>query len=157
MSQEGRLSISIRGVLETNLFVKAKQCRWSSLAIRVVGNVKLVTERGFIESLALFDTGATKSFVDVEIAERLGYKRYERPKEVHLTTRDAVAEIVGCLTARVIIENVELPLEHTFGVIKGLRSPIIIGMDIIEPYEIVLDVREGKVKFKKIPPELELI
>ena len=55
------------------------------------------------------------------------------------------------------IEGFELPLEHVFGVIDGLRHDVIIGMDIIEPYEIILDAREGKVKFKKYPPTIELV
>ncbi len=32
------------------------------------------------------------------------------------------------------------------GVIYGLRHPVIIGMDIIEPYEIMLDVKKGEVQ-----------
>ncbi|MFZ8793668.1 MAG: hypothetical protein ACO2O2_07280 [Acidilobaceae archaeon] len=51
----------------------------------------------------------------------------------------------------------ELPLSHVFGVISGLRYPAIIGMNIIEPYEIVLDVKIGEVFFRRFPPVMEIV
>ena len=45
----------------------------------------------------------------------------------------------------------ELPLSHVFGVVSELRYPVIIGMDIMEPYEIALDVKTGKAFFKRFP------
>ena len=55
------------------------------------------------------------------------------------------------------VEGYELPLEHVFGVVDGLKHDVVIGMDIIEPYEIILDAREGKVKFRRYPPIIELV
>ena len=106
---------------------------------------------------ALFDTGATRSFVDVGVAKKLGYTRFDKPREVLLATRDSKAYFVGELVARVIIEGFELPLSRVFGVVSGLRYPVIIGMDIMEPYEIALDVKTGKVFFKRFPPILEMV
>lgn len=127
------------------------------MVTRLTGKVKLVSGNRIVEVEALFDTGATKSFIDFSIAEKLGYVKYEKPRIVYLATKDTKAEIMGYVVARVTIEDVELPLEHVFGVIKDLKHPCIIGMDIIEPYEIILDVKEGKIKFKKIPPTVEIV
>jgi len=127
------------------------------MVIRLVSKVTLITNSKSIECNALFDTGATKSFVDANVAEKLDYMKYKESKTVLLATKDSKAEVIGEVIARIIIEGVELPLRHVFGVIKNLRHPVIIGMDIIEPYEIVLDVKEGKVKFRKYPPTMELI
>ena len=48
-------------------------------------------------------------------------------------------------------------LSHVFGVVEGLSHDIIIGMDVMEPYEIVVDTKEGKALFRKFPPTIEII
>ncbi len=110
-----------------------------------------------IESTALFDTDATKSFIDLKLAEKSGFTRYDKPKEVLLAVEGSNAYIIGYLVARVKIKGFELPLEHVFGVIEGLCHEVMIDMDIIEPYEIILDAREKKIKFKRYPPTIELV
>jgi predicted aspartyl protease len=124
---------------------------------RFIGRVTLTVGGRSVDVEALLDTGATRSFVDVGVAEKLGYTRFDKPREVLLATRDIKAYFIGELVARVTIESFELPLSHVFGVISGLRYPIIIGMDIMEPYEIALDVKTGKVFFKRFPPILEMV
>ena len=128
-----------------------------AMARRVLGKVGLNVQGKRIDTETLFDTGATRSFVSLKLAERLGYVRYDRPKEVLLATRDKKASMVGELTARVTILGYELPLSHVFGVVEALSHDTIIGMDIMEPYEILVDTREGKVYFRKFPPTIEII
>lgn len=106
---------------------------------------------------AIFDTGATRSFVTLQLAEKLGYVRYDRPREVLLATKDKRALMVGEMIARVTILGYELPLSHVFGVIKALNHNTIVGMDLMEPYEILVDAKEGKVSFKRFPPTIEII
>ncbi len=127
-----------------------------NVARRILGDVELHANGESVKASALFDTGATKSYTSLKLAEKLAFVRYEKPKEVLLAVEDAKTRMVGYLTAKVVINECELPLEHTFGVVDGLREDVIVGMDIIEPYELILDVKEGKVKFKKYPPTLEL-
>jgi len=124
---------------------------------RIIGRVTLTVGGRSVEVEALFDTSATRSFVNVDVAEKLGYTRFDKPKEVPLATRNSKTYFVGELVARVTIEGFELPLSHVFGVISGLRYPVIIGMDIMEPYEIALDVKTGKAFFKRFPPILEIV
>jgi hypothetical protein len=71
--------------------------------------------------------------VDVGVAEKLGYTRFNKPKEVLLATRDSKAHFVGELVARVTIESFELPSSHVSRVISGLRYPAAIGMDMTPP------------------------
>lgn len=89
-------------------------------------------------------------------AEKLGYVRYRKPKEVLLATKDKKASMVGELISRVTILGYELPLSHVFGVIEELNHDLIIGMDLMEPYEILIDAKEGRVSFKKFPPTIEI-
>jgi predicted aspartyl protease len=124
---------------------------------RVVSKLGLSVQGKGVDVEAIFDTGATGSFVSLELAEKLGYARYDMPKEVLLATRDKKALMVGELIARVTILEYELPLSHVFGVIEGLNHDTIVGMDVMEPYEIVMDAKEGKISFKRFPPTMEII
>jgi len=124
---------------------------------RVTSDIVLVVQKRRVEIEALFDTGATRSFVSRELAEKLGYTRYEEPKEVLLAVKDKKAFIIGELVSRVQILGYELPLSHVFGVLEELSHDVVVGMDLMEPYEIIVDAKEGKISFKKFPPTIELI
>jgi predicted aspartyl protease len=122
----------------------------------IIGRVTLTVGGRSVEVEAFFRY-TTRSFVNVGVAEKLGYTRFDKPREVLLATRDSKTYFVGELVARVTIEGFELPLSHVFGVVSGLRYPAVIGMDIMEPYEIVLDVKAGKVFFRRFPPVMEIV
>ena len=127
------------------------------MARKVVGRVELRTEARSVEAEALFDTGATKSYVSSRVADELGYVKYREPKRVVLAVEGMEGLVVGYLAARVVIEGCELPLEHAFGVVEGLRHDVVIGTDIMEPYDIELDVKEGRARFRRFPPTLEMV
>ncbi len=123
----------------------------------IAGKVNVEVECKKTEIEAIFDPGATRSFISLGLAEKLGYSRYRTPKEVLIATKDKKASMVGELVARIKILGYELPLSHVFGVIEGLNHDTVIGIDIMEPYEIVVDAKEGKFSFKKFPPTIEII
>jgi len=127
------------------------------VAGRIVGRVKLHTEAGSIDVEASFDTGATKSYISLKVADKLGYVKYREPRKAMLAVEGMEGLVVGYLTARVVIDGCELPLEHAFGVVEGLRHDAVIGMDVMEPYDIELDVKEGRAKFRRFPPTLEIV
>lgn len=126
------------------------------MAKRVVSRVELRTEARSVKAEALFDTGATKSFVSSRLADELGYVKYREPKKVMLAVEGMEGLVIGYLVARVVIDGCELPLEHAFGVVEGLRYDVVIGMDVIEPYDVELDVKEGRARLRKSPPMLEI-
>lgn len=127
------------------------------MATRILGKVCLAVQGMTVEVEAIFDTGATRSFVSLELAEKLGYVRHDKPEEVLLATKGKKASMVGELVARITILGYMLPLSHVFGAIEGLNHDTIIGMDIMEPYEIVVDAKEGKAAFRKFPPTIEIV
>jgi len=127
------------------------------VARRVLSKVGLTVQGKGIGVEAIFDTGATRSLVSLQLVEKLGYIRDDRPREVLLATKDKKASMAGELIERVTILGYELPLSHVFGVIEGLNQDTIIGMDVMEPYEILVDAKEGKVSFKRFPPTIEII
>ena len=124
---------------------------------RVIDGVGLNVQGKSVKAEAIFDTGATRSFVSLEVAEKLGYSKYDAPKEVLLATKDKTALMVGELVARITMLGYELPLSHVFGVIENLSHDVIIGMDLMEPYEVEVDVKEGKARFKRFPPTIEIV
>jgi len=127
------------------------------VARRVLSRVGLTILGKGIDVEAVFDTGATKSFVSSQLAEKLGYTRYDRLGEVLLATKDKKPSMIGELIARVTILGYELPLSHVFGVIEALNHDTMIGIDIREPYEISVDAKEGRVSLKKFPPTIEIV
>jgi len=123
--------------------------------VKVRDKVKVYKDHRSIEVLALFDTGAGKSYLNEKVAERLGYEPYPEPIRVPLAVEDKYAEVVGRLHVYLEIAGYRLPEEETLGVIKGLREEAIIGINIIEPYGIVLE--KDKIIFRRYPPQALLI
>jgi len=121
---------------------------------RVYGKVKIHGIGGSVEVKALFDTGAGKSYLSDRLGSRIGYEKYSEPKEVALAVENATAKVIGFVSAADIeVEGYPLPEKETIGVIEGLREEAIIGLNLIEAYNIVLDTKEGKVGMKEFPPK----
>lgn len=123
--------------------------------VKVRDRVKIYKDRRFIEVLALFDTGAGRSYLNDKVAERLGYEPYPEPIRVPLAVEGKYAEVVGRLHVYLEVAGYRLPEEETLGVIKDLREEAVIGVNIIEPYGIVLE--KDKISFRRYPPQAFLI
>ena len=124
--------------------------------MRVVSRVKICVDNKCKEVDALFDTGSTYSYVSKEVADELGYKSYS--EEVYLATEDAKVDIIGIVSdAKVFVDGCKLPWVHDFGVIDGLKYDAIIGLDIIELCDIVLDLKKGRAYPRECPPKIILI
>ncbi|RLF01489.1 MAG: hypothetical protein DRJ59_05900 [Thermoprotei archaeon] len=106
---------------------------------------------------ALFDTGARSTFISDELAEKVGYHPYDKPRPVPLAVREKEGEIIGWSPVMFVIEEVEIPYTTIVQVVKGLREPVIIGTSYMEEYRIRLDLEEGKPYLEKYPPRAELI
>lgn len=57
------------------------------MVVRITSKVILKVDGKAIEATALFDTGATKSFVDLKLAEKVSFTKYDKPKEVLLAVK----------------------------------------------------------------------
>jgi len=119
--------------------------------------IRIHGEKGSIGVEALFNTGAKSSYIDEAIAEKIGYRRYPKPRKIPLAVKEAEANLIGYSPVDLEIAGCLMPETEVLGVIEDLREEAIIGMNLIEKYDIILDVKEGKVKLKKSPPEVILI
>ena len=61
------------------------------------------------------------------------------------------------MTVSLEIDGCPMPRRETIEVIRGLRFEAIVGLDIIEKYDVVLDTKNGRVRLKNYPPEVVLI
>jgi len=123
--------------------------------VKVRDRIKVCRDDRCIEVIALFDTGSGKSYINERAARELGYEKYPEPRKVHLAVKGAVAEIVGYVTAYLEIAGHRLPEVETLGVIKDLAIKAIVGLNIIEPYGIILE--KERIRFRQTPPTTYLI
>lgn len=124
---------------------------------RVNGKLKIRNGEKWIETAALFDTGSTLTYISEEVAEKIGFNPYPEPKTVPLAVIDKKAEVIGDVTVSLEIDGCPMPRRETLEVIRDLRFDAIVGLDIIEKYDIILDTKNGRVRLKKYPPEVVLI
>jgi len=122
---------------------------------KVRDKIRIYRGEECVEVTALFDTGATRSYLNDEVAERLGYEPYPEPVRVPLAVEGKYADVVGRLHVYLEIVGYRLPEEETIGVIKDLREEAIIGLNIIESYGIVFE--KDRIRFRRTPPTAYLI
>ena len=124
---------------------------------QVKGKIKILTSEKSAELTALFDTGSTLTYISQKAAEKLGFNPYPEPKTVPLAVLEKKAEVLGDVTVSLEIDQCRMPRRETLEVIRDLRFEAIVGLDIIEKYDVVLDTKNGRVKLKNYPPEVVLI
>jgi len=124
---------------------------------QVKGKLKIRNGEKWMEPTALFDTGATLTYISERVAKKIGFNLYPEPKKVPLAVLDKEAEVIGDLTVSLEIDGCPMPRRETLEVIKDLRFDAIVGLDIIEKYDVILDTKNGRVRLKNYPPEVVLI
>ena len=106
---------------------------------------------------ALFDTGWRWTYMSESLAREFGYRKFPTPRTVNLAVEGKKAEVIGDLVANLTIADCEMPRAHVIEVIKDLKEDLIIGLDLMEGYDIKLDLEKGKPYLLKCPPEMTLI
>ena len=124
-------------------------------AMRVRERIKIFKDDKCVEVEALFDTGSARSYLAEHIACELGYELYDKPRRVPLAVKGGFAEVIGYVPAvEIEIAGYRLPERETLGVIKDLLADAIIGVNIMEPYQIILE--KDRVTFRTVPPRAYL-
>lgn len=124
--------------------------------VKVCDKIKVHRDGKFVEVVALFDTGAGGSYLNDKVAENVGYEKYSPPVRIPLAVKEKEAEVVGYAPA-VDLEMAGqiLPEKETMGVIKDLYVDAIIGLNLIEKYNVTLE--KDKISFKEYPPRAFLL
>lgn len=112
--------------------------------------IKIHKGENSIGCSALFDTGAGRSYLNEEIAMKIGYEHYPEPRKIDLAVKGKQAEVIGYTAVDIEISGYVLPEKEILGVVKELNVEAIIGLNIMEAYGIVLE--EGRVRLTRKPP-----
>lgn len=122
---------------------------WGIMKVRE--RIRIYREERTVEVEALFDSGSARSYLAERVARELGYELYPEPRKVPLAVGGRYADVVGYVPAvEIEIAGYRLPERETLGVVKDLVVDAIIGVNIMEPYQIVLEPK--RVAFRKTPP-----
>jgi len=124
--------------------------------VKARDRIKVYKDGRLLEVLAIFDTGAGGSYLSDRAAEGIGYERYPQPRRVPLAVKEKEAEVVGYMPAvDVEIAGYVLPEKETMGVIRDLNVDAIVGLNLIEKYNITLE--KDAVGFREYPPRAFLL
>lgn len=101
----------------------------------------------------LYNSLAVPSWTDTfgisdEISDEPAF--HPKPVRIPLAVKDSEADVIGSVQSYIEIAQHVLPEKETVGVVKNLRVDAIIGLNIIEPYNIVFE--KDLVRFKEQPP-----
>ena len=125
---------------------------------QATARVKLSSGGKSIEVEVLVDTGASKSVVSKELAERLNALiPLKEPYEIRTADEEGRLRIVGRCMVDVEFQGVRVPGGAVFEVAENLRKGVdlIIGRPEIDAWGIVFTT-EGP-KLRKVPLEFEII
>ena len=123
--------------------------------VEVEKRIKVHKDGKVVEGVALFDTGSRRSYFSKNLAEKIGYEPYPKPKEIPLAVKGKYANLIGSATVYVEVEGYILPERETIGVIENLMVDAIIGLNIMESYGIFIE--DDKIKLRYYPPTSVII
>ena len=125
---------------------------------RATADVELRHGDVVIRVKALVDTGASKSVISKNLADRLkAFTPLKKPYKLRTANKGGELKIIGFCNVDVVFQGVEVPGGARFEVAENLREDInlIIGRPEIDSWNIIF-TPEGP-KPKKIPIKFEII
>jgi len=118
--------------------------------VKAFSKIKVYKGEKSVEVTALFDTGSSKSYLNESIAKKLGYELYPKPLKIPLAVKGKYAEVIGYIHVYLEIAGHRLPEIETLGVVKDLMADVIIGRNIMDAYEIIIE--KERIRFMRYPP-----
>ena len=125
---------------------------------QATAEVELRSEGRSVRLRALVDTGASRSVVSKELADRLGaFTPLEEPYKLRTANEEGELRIIGYCRVGVVFQGVKVPGGAVFEVAENLRKDVqlIIGRPEIDAWGIVF-TPEGP-RPRKVPIEFEII
>ena len=149
------------------LFGKRQVLPQEAVSPSAVGNVVVAAVRSSValtrglldqkEVDLLVDSGSSISLIQESVATAY-YRQIDRaPKGLELTSAEGKEiPVLGCITIPLCLGN--LQVNHNFVVIPSLISPVILGIDFLQKYNLVLDFTSTPVGItSKAANELETL
>lgn len=105
--------------------------------MRIYRVLRVRSVRGEMDVKALFDSGATFTVAKKSLAEKIGYIFPTDVREVTLADGKTRLRVLGCMPVFTSIEG--SPIDDIAYIIEDLAEELIIGVKVMEFYEIKLD------------------
>jgi len=125
---------------------------------QAIADVELKFKDKNVKLKALVDTGASKSVISKELADKLGaFIPLKEPYELRTADEKGRLKIVGYCRVEVVFQGAEVPGGAMFEVAENLRKDVqlVIGRPEIDAWDIIL-TPEGP-KPRRVPIEFEII
>lgn len=122
--------------------------------MKLYRTLRIRGSKGEVEVKALFDTGASFTVIRRDIAEDVGDILPTGVKEVTLVNGETKLKVLGCILISTILE--ESPIDDVAYVIEKLAEPLIVGVKVMEFYNIKLDPSTNKLTVGKNYTSFEL-
>jgi len=125
---------------------------------QAMAEVELKSKDRSIKVKAFVDTGASKSVISKELADKLGaFIPLKEPYELRTADKKGKLRIIGYCRVEVVFQGVKVPGGAVFEVAENLRKEIqlVVGRPEIDSWDIIF-TPEGP-KPRKVPIEFEII
>jgi len=120
---------------------------------RVYRTLKISGTKGHANVKALFDTGASRTFISEDLAEKTGYSRFPEPREVLTAAKEKRLKVIGMALFETEIEGCKVPWAPAY-VSPELIEEMVIGVDLMEAHNIKIDPKTGNIDVSEF---LELV
>jgi len=122
--------------------------------LRVYRVLKVRSSRGELDVKALFDTGASFTVVRRDVAEKIGHILPTDVREVTLADGKTKLKVLGYIPISTVLEG--SPIDDIAYVIEELAEELIVGVKVMEFYDIKLDPSTNKIIVGKNYSSFEL-
>lgn len=122
----------------------------------IMEKIRLVGSKGEAEVTALFDSGATYSFVNRNVAERIANVE-ALPEPMRFATAKAVAVVESQAAIRTNFHIDGVQYSDEFLVLDEMEEELIIGAKTMQAWGIKLDMEHEKVELTRRDYKLRLM
>jgi len=125
---------------------------------QAIADVELKSKDRSIKVKALVDTGASKSVISKELADKIGaFVPLKEPYELRMADEKGRLKVIGRCMVDVMFQGVKVPGGVVFEVAENLRKDVqlVIGRPEIDSWDIIF-TPEGP-KPRRVPIEFEII
>ena len=111
--------------------------------MKIYRNLRIRSFKGELEVKALFDTGVSFTVIRRGVAEKIGYILPTDVREVTLADGKTKLRVLGYIPISTTLEG--SPIDDIAYVIEELAEELIIGVRVMEFYDIKLDPSTNRV------------
>jgi len=111
--------------------------------LRIYRVLRVRSSRGELAVKTLFDTGASFTVVRRDVAEKIGHILPTDVKEVTLANGKTKLKVLGYIPISTVLEG--SPIDDIAYVIEELAEELIVGVKVMEFYDIRLDPSTNRI------------